>query len=69
MANMSYIRFENTFKDLLDCFVHLNDGGLSDSEYNYRARLVAMCQNMVDEFDPEDVDDETDEDVDEYGGD
>jgi hypothetical protein len=41
---------------------------LSDSEYNYRARLVAMCQNMVDEFDPEDVDDETEEDDDEYGG-
>jgi hypothetical protein len=69
MANMSYIRFENTYKDLLTCFAHLNDGGLSDSEYNYRARLVALCQNIVDEFDPEEWYWEADEDGDEYGGD
>ena len=39
MSNMSYVRFENTFKDLEDCADHLNDSDLLKSELNYRNRV------------------------------
>ena len=58
MANMSYCRFENTYRDLIDCYDHLNDS-LSESEMRFRDRLVELCHNIVDEFIPEeDVEDE-----------
>jgi hypothetical protein len=58
MANMSYCRFQNTYRDLTDCYDNLN-GSLSESEKLYRARLVELCQSIVDEFNPEeDFDDE-----------
>ena len=60
MANMSYCRFQNTYRDLVDCYDNLN-GSLSESESRYRERLVELCQSIVDEFSPEedkDLDDE-----------
>ena len=50
MANMSYCRFENTYKDLYDCYNNINEQ-LSDREHGYRQRLVAMCQSIIDEYD------------------
>ena len=48
MANMSYIRFENTYRDLLDCMDNLfEDDDLSDSEIRYRKQLVALCRKLV----------------------
>ena len=64
MANMSYCRFENTYKDLLDCY-HSLDEQLSGREHEYREMLVELCQSIVDEYDPlcQDMDDyEYDED-------
>lgn len=50
MANMSYCRFENTYRDLMDCFRAFQNGkqdDLSDSELNYAIRLVNLCEDMI----------------------
>jgi hypothetical protein len=60
MANMSYCRFQNTYRDLIDCYDNLNDF-VSESEKRYRERLVELCQNIVDEFNPEEEEDEDSE--------
>ena len=52
MGNMGYVRFENTFQDLSDCFSHLEDE-LSESEENYRMRLIKLCKTIVEEYDLE----------------
>ena len=61
MANMSYCRFENTYRDLLDCYHNINES-LSKSEHNYRERLVNLCQEILDEYDPAEQDEEDDDD-------
>ncbi len=45
--NMSYCRFENTYKDLLDCQDHLWDDELSTSEHFNRIRLVKACFDIL----------------------
>ena len=49
MANMSYCRFENTYRDLYDCYNNIN-GQLSEREHRYRKQIVAMCQSIIDEY-------------------
>jgi hypothetical protein len=49
MANMSYCRFENTYRDLLDCLSAMNDQ-LSDREKGYRDRLVDVCKEIIEEY-------------------
>jgi hypothetical protein len=46
VPNMSYCRFENTLKDLKDCFEHMDDN-LSESEKEYRSRLIALCGQIA----------------------
>ena len=48
MANMSYCRFENTYRDLLDCLSAMNDR-LDDIEKGYRDRLVDVCKEIIEE--------------------
>jgi len=46
MGNMSYCRFENTYKDLLDCFNDMSETDfdeLSETEQLYRNKLVHLC--------------------------
>jgi len=50
MANMSYCRFENTYRDLVDCYTNMEDE-LSESEYKYRERLIKLCKDLVDAYD------------------
>ena len=50
MANMGYCRFENTYRDLIDCYYNINSS-LSDNEHEYRQRLIGMCQNIIEEYD------------------
>lgn len=57
MPNMSYCRFENTYRALLDCSYNINKG-LSESEHKYRERLVQLCEDILNEFDPESIDEE-----------
>jgi hypothetical protein len=54
MANMSYCRFENTFKDLRDCFDALmGDDELSEDEQRYKKYLVALCTTISEYYDEE----------------
>lgn len=49
MSNMSYVRFENTYSDLQDCYQSF-DGELSESEQDYRAKLVELCSRINNEY-------------------
>ena len=54
MANMSYIRFENTYKDLCDCFQALNESGpgsFSDRELMYAKAMMKVCEGILNYYD------------------
>ena len=63
MANMSYCRFENTFRDLQDCVDNIHNVS-SEREKRYRSRMFDLCQQFMEEYDDVKHDDE-DEDEDE----
>ena len=50
---MSYCRFENTFRDLQDCYQEM-DGiefdQLSETEQRYRTKLIELCKDIADDF-------------------
>lgn len=46
MANMSYCRFQNTSRDLQDCYENL-DAELSKDEREARNRLVRTCAKVL----------------------
>ena len=50
MANMSYCRFENTYRDLIDVEDHFDDENLSASEEAYRIRILQTCKRIVEDF-------------------
>lgn len=50
MSNMSYCRFENTYRDLCDCVEHIEDENLSESEKFYRGRIIELSKEIA-EFD------------------
>lgn len=50
MSNMSYCRFENTFRDLKDCYEHFEDENLSEDEMHYRSKIYDICECIVSEF-------------------
>ena len=56
MPNMSYCRFENTYRDLQDCQQHM-DEELSTTEKMYRNNLILLCQNIGDIGDVIEADD------------
>ena len=73
---MSYCRFENTYRDLVDCVNALERAvqygeSISESEMNYAKRMYEWCEQFVDLFDelqerdeePEVIDEEDDEDA------
>ena len=51
MGNMSYCRFENTYRDLQDCWENgfTTEEPESESEIKYRKRLVELCQEIAEE--------------------
>ena len=61
MGNMSYCRFENTYRDLEECYDALqNEGGVkgieeevSQYEKPYVRRLVELCREIVDNYEDE----------------
>jgi len=61
MANMSYVRFENTYSDLVDCYEDMLYGKefdeLSESEQHFRNKLIKLCRDISEYFD-EDVDED-----------
>lgn len=53
MGNMSYCRFENTYKDFEECYNALaNDGinSLSESEKKWAYRLINEAINFAKDF-------------------
>ena len=51
MPNMSYVRFENTYRDLKDCAENMHDvQGLSESEQKWRIKLIELCEQIADEY-------------------
>ena len=62
MANMSYCRFENTLRDLRDCYHNMDSDDLSQSEFYARKQMIEMCANIANQhedlLDEEFVDDE-----------
>lgn len=54
MANMSYCRFENTYKDLVECDEYLEDIDLSDMEKKYREKLIKLCKRIASDFTDDD---------------
>ncbi len=59
MTNMSYCRFENTFRDLQDCYQSMFDGGLSDSEQKYRQLLIDMCKDIINDVEDDELQDDS----------
>lgn len=50
MANMSYCRFENTYKDMLNCYQALMDNDVQDlskSELKYAVRMMELCESIL----------------------
>ena len=58
MANMSYCRYENTYRDLQNCW-EIIDGmdieslkeELSESELNYLLSMVELCKEIAQSYD------------------
>jgi len=53
MANMNYCRFENTYRDLSDCYDALTADefdSLSESEKQYAKELIKLCISISEEF-------------------
>lgn len=50
MSNMSHCRFENTLRDLRDCWEHMDDTGLSEAESKARERLLSLIATIHYEF-------------------
>lgn len=63
--NMDYCRFYNTFHDLADCGNALyNEDISSDEEKLYAKRLIQLCHEIAENYDPEFVDSISNEDED-----
>ena len=56
MPNMSYCRFENTLRDLLDCQEALDQNGtgiVDDASEHERAavrKLITLCREIADDY-------------------
>lgn len=49
MSNMSYCRFENTLRDLEDCYRHM-DRPESDDEKTAKKDLIKLCKQIAEEY-------------------
>jgi|APGre2960657404_1045060.scaffolds.fasta_scaffold159295_1 hypothetical protein len=51
MGNMSYCRFENTLRDLQDCYGAMRDGlSLSKTEQRKFIQMVDLCREITDMY-------------------
>ncbi len=50
MSNMSYCRFQNTLRDLRDCYENWDDDDISQEEQRARDRLLKVCQEIVEAY-------------------
>lgn len=47
--NMGYVRFENTYKDLLDCAENM-DLAQTESEKKYRIKVIKLCKFISNDY-------------------
>ena len=50
MANMSYRRFENTYKDLVDCFGAVQELNHADELNESEKRYMFLLADLAEEF-------------------
>lgn len=48
MSNMGYCRFENTYKDLSDCWINW-DSDLSTEEAEAKEKMLELCKKIAEE--------------------
>jgi hypothetical protein len=53
MGNMPYCRFENTLKDLRDCYENMDDDDISESEKRAKSDMILLCRKISDGFEAE----------------
>lgn len=49
MSNMSYCQFENTYRDLHQCYNAMDDGE-EDSEAEFKKKLIDLCKKIAEEY-------------------
>lgn len=47
MSNMSYCRFENTLRDLIDCADNMDEQDLSAYEEKARKNMIKLCVEIA----------------------
>ena len=50
MPNMSYCRFENTYKDLIDCLENIHVGASNEIDEQYRQRMIKMFSTVCEQY-------------------
>jgi hypothetical protein len=55
MGNMSYCRFENTWRDLSECQEAMEDD-LDGTEAIFRHRIIELCKEIAEEYGDENDD-------------
>ena len=50
MSNMSYCRYQNTLRDLEDCYDVMEDDPKSQEERSARLALIRLCCNIAREY-------------------
>ena len=50
MPNMSYCRFENTYKDLIDCLENIHVGASNEIDEQYRQRMIQMFNQVCEQY-------------------
>lgn len=49
IGNMADCRFENTYRDLQDCYYNI-EGELGEREHAYREQLVDLCKALIERY-------------------
>lgn len=51
MGNLSYCRFQNTLRDLRDCYENMEaDSALSSEERRAKEQLLELCERFVKDY-------------------
>lgn len=49
MTNMSYCQFQNTYRDLQQCYDAMDEEE-SESEAKYKKWLIELCEKIAEEY-------------------
>jgi len=50
MPNMSYCRFENTYKDLIDCLENIHVGASNEIDEMYRQKMIQLFTEVAESW-------------------